>query len=72
MATEKISQEPQITTKNKCAHPACSCAAEEGSRYCGPYCEGARDKIELSCKLWARQLRGALAPFFESWSRSLS
>ena len=31
MATEKISQEPQTTTKSKCAHPACSCAPEEGS-----------------------------------------
>jgi len=49
MIAKKTSEEQPTKTQNKCAHPACSCAPEKGSKYCGSYCEGARDKIELSC-----------------------
>ncbi len=33
----------------KCAHPPCSCAVASGQTYCGPYCEGAKDRPEVSC-----------------------
>ena len=49
MIAENTSKERQAKTQDKCAHPACNCAPEKGGKYCGPYCEGARDKIELSC-----------------------
>ena len=26
---------------NTCAHPACDCPRQEGSKYCGEYCEDA-------------------------------
>jgi hypothetical protein len=35
--------------KKKCAHPACNCMAARDSKYCSPYCEGAKDTTELSC-----------------------
>lgn len=31
--------------KNKCAHPACDCPREEGSKYCGEYCENAEKLV---------------------------
>lgn len=36
---------------NKCAHPACDCPHEEGSKYCGEYCENAEKSgvIEIGC-----------------------
>jgi len=33
----------------KCDHPACNCQVAKGSKYCSPYCEDAREIIELSC-----------------------
>lgn len=33
----------------KCAHPSCNCAAKEGSKYCGAYCEGAADTVDITC-----------------------
>jgi len=35
--------------RKKCAHPACDCLAEEGSKYCSQYCKDAGDTMELSC-----------------------
>ncbi len=37
--------------KNKCAHPACDCRPEEGSKYCGEYCENAEKSgvMEIGC-----------------------
>ena len=35
--------------KNKCAHPACSCTAIKGSKYCSQYCSDARETVELAC-----------------------
>ncbi|CAN5795366.1 hypothetical protein BH18ACI4_BH18ACI4_08520 [soil metagenome] len=37
--------------KHKCAHPACDCAREEDSKYCGEYCENAEKSgvIEIGC-----------------------
>jgi hypothetical protein len=35
--------------RQMCAHPSCNCIAAEGSRYCSPYCEAARDTTEISC-----------------------
>ncbi len=37
--------------KNKCTHPACDCQREEGSKYCGEYCENAEKSgvMEIGC-----------------------
>ena len=35
--------------RKKCAHPACDCLAEEGSKYCSQYCKDAGGTMELSC-----------------------
>jgi hypothetical protein len=34
---------------NKCAHPACNCAAAGDSKYCSQYCNDASDTTELAC-----------------------
>lgn len=34
---------------NKCAHPACSCTAMKGSKYCSQSCSDARDTTEIAC-----------------------
>jgi hypothetical protein len=33
----------------KCAHPVCNCRAPKDEKYCSPYCEAARDTVELVC-----------------------
>jgi hypothetical protein len=33
----------------KCAHPACSCVAREGSKYCSQYCQDSGGTMEISC-----------------------
>lgn len=33
-----------------CAHPNCSCPRTEGSKYCSPYCEAAKDTTEVFCE----------------------
>lgn len=33
----------------KCARPGCECDAREGSKFCGAYCEGAGDTLEVMC-----------------------
>ena len=35
--------------KNKCAHPACNCSEQKGSKYCSQYCHDARETVELAC-----------------------
>jgi hypothetical protein len=35
--------------KDKCAHPACNCAASTDSDYCSAYCEDAEDTTEIAC-----------------------
>ena len=37
--------------KKKCAHPACDCPPEEGSKYCGEYCKNAEKSrvMEIGC-----------------------
>lgn len=35
--------------KNKCAHPACSCTEQKGSKYCSQYCHDAGETVELAC-----------------------
>lgn len=37
-------------TKDKCAHPSCSCAATGDSKYCSPHCETMKDTTEISCE----------------------
>jgi hypothetical protein len=33
-----------------CAHPACKCPVEKGTKYCSTYCEDAGDEMqEISC-----------------------
>jgi hypothetical protein len=33
----------------KCAHPACNCAAPDGEKYCSTYCHDAGKLVELAC-----------------------
>jgi hypothetical protein len=33
----------------KCAHPSCNCRAQEGSQYCGAYCEGEGGTADITC-----------------------
>jgi hypothetical protein len=33
----------------KCAHPACDCEVEPGTKYCSAYCRDAGDTTEISC-----------------------
>jgi hypothetical protein len=35
--------------EKKCAHPGCVCMARQDSKYCGAYCEGASDTLEVTC-----------------------
>jgi hypothetical protein len=37
-----------MPTAEKCAHPACDCPAQEGEKYCSPYCHDAGDLTEIS------------------------
>ena len=32
-----------------CKNPPCGCLATQGSKYCGPSCEGTGSFIELDC-----------------------
>jgi hypothetical protein len=38
-------------TEAKCAHGACDCPAEKGSKYCSEYCEEAEKSrvMEIGC-----------------------
>ncbi len=35
--------------QKKCAHPSCTCIADEGSKYCSAYCEGTGQTVEIDC-----------------------
>ena len=37
--------------KKTCAHPACDCPPEEGSKYCSEYCKDAEKShvMEIGC-----------------------
>jgi len=50
--TQEEVQEARPMTKEskKCAHPACSCMAPEGKKYCSAPCESAKKMTELSCQ----------------------
>ena len=37
-------------TKEKCAHPACTCNRREDSKYCSQYCQDAKGTLEIECK----------------------
>jgi hypothetical protein len=38
-----------MSTTEKCAHPSCDCPAQEGEKYCSPYCHDAGDLTEITC-----------------------
>lgn len=44
----------------KCAHKLCSCTAAEGSKYCSPNCEAAKDTTELACGCGHPGCKGAV------------
>jgi hypothetical protein len=37
-----------MDTTKKCEHPGCNCLAQEGSKYCGAYCES-NDTPDITC-----------------------
>jgi len=39
-----------MSESEKCAHPNCTCPPAGDSKYCSPYCEAAKDKIEIFCE----------------------
>ncbi len=39
-----------MTGSKKCAHPACTCMAAEGSRYCSEVCSDEKNMVELACQ----------------------
>jgi hypothetical protein len=49
-----------MSTKNKCAHPACNCVAPEGKTYCSDYCETAKKLTELACQCDHPECQGEL------------
>jgi hypothetical protein len=38
-----------MADQKKCAHPACSCMAPEGEKYCSTACHDAGGMLELAC-----------------------
>jgi hypothetical protein len=49
-----------MSTKNKCAHPACNCIPPEGKSYCSDSCESAKDLTELACQCQHPECQGEL------------
>jgi len=49
MLAKQTSEHSQAKTQNRCAHPACNCPAEQGSKYCSTYCHDAGSKMEIAC-----------------------
>lgn len=43
----------------KCAHPNCTCPAEEGSKYCSTACEDSRNTTEVFCDCGHDDCRGS-------------
>jgi hypothetical protein len=48
-------------TKDKCAHPTCSCTAAQDSKYCSPHCETVKTTPEISCKCGHASCAGSIA-----------
>jgi hypothetical protein len=48
----------EMSTTNKCAHPACSCVVPEGKHYCSESCERAKGLTELTCQCQNPECRG--------------
>ncbi len=38
-----------MADEKKCAHAACTCPADEGSKYCSAYCEGKGSTTTIDC-----------------------
>jgi hypothetical protein len=38
-----------MSEPKKCAHDACSCMAQPGSKYCSNFCEGSKGLTTLKC-----------------------
>jgi hypothetical protein len=38
-----------MAAQKKCAHPPCTCAAAEGSKYCSAECEAMEKTPDLEC-----------------------
>jgi hypothetical protein len=46
----------------KCAHPACACRAEKGSKYCSTFCAGNAGNPDITCNCGHAECEaGALA-----------
>jgi len=39
-----------MTTKSKCAHPACNCMPPYAEKYCNAVCADAKNLPELTCQ----------------------
>jgi len=48
MTIEGLTMTATTETK-KCAHDACSCMAEEGSKYCSLFCKDSHQLTTLKC-----------------------
>ena len=46
--------------KNPCAHPGCSCLANNDSKYCSPHCETVKTGSELACECGHPQCIGKI------------
>ncbi len=51
-----------MSNVQKCAHPACNCAAPKDSKYCSQYCNDASDTTELACNCGHPGCAEELAP----------
>ena len=38
-----------MATKDKCAHPSCTCMATTDSKFCGTFCAGKGDAPDIEC-----------------------
>jgi alpha-L-arabinofuranosidase len=36
-------------SEKKCAHPACTCMVDTGTKYCSQYCKDAGSTMEIAC-----------------------
>jgi hypothetical protein len=65
-----MEQEPFMA--NKCAHPACSCPAPEGEKYCSTYCHDAGKLTELACNCGHRGCADKMAPWTDTLNEKAS
>jgi hypothetical protein len=47
-----------MTSKSKCAHPACNCIPAYAEEYCSAPCADAKNLTELACQCDHRECRG--------------